>query len=161
MEPILDPSQYIKDRLDQYQGWYDKKAVLMKKSYLRGRVLSAIGAVLVPIITNVSLPELKITDDLILDFPKIVATILSTAVALFIALEGVLHYREQWKNYRTTEQYLTAQKNLFLNKVGDYSNLNENESFRLLVNRVETAISEENSITLNVLTKIDNGKNPS
>ena len=133
----------------------------MKKSYLRGRVLSAIGAVLVPIITNVSLPELKITDDLILDFPKIVATILSTAVALFIALEGVLHYREQWKNYRTTEQYLTAQKNLFLNKVGDYSNLNENESFRLLVNRVETAISEENSITLNVLTKIDNGKNPS
>ncbi|GMQ24299.1 hypothetical protein Aoki45_09810 [Algoriphagus sp. oki45] len=161
MEPILDPSQYIKNRLDQYQGWYDKKAVLMKKSYLRGRVLSAIGAVLVPIITNVSLPELKITNDLILDFPKIIATILSTAVALFIALEGVLHYREQWKNYRTTEQYLTAQKNLFLNKVGDYSNLSENEAFRLLVNRVETAISEENSITLNVLTKIDNGKNPS
>lgn len=78
-------------------------------------------------------------------------------MALLIGLEGVLHYREQWKNYRTTEQYLTAQKNLFCNNVGDYSALSKEDGFKLLVNRVETSIAEENAITLNVLTKIDYG----
>lgn len=161
METKLHPEKYIKERLDQYQNWYDNKAVKMKLNYLRGRVWSAINAVLVPIVTNISLPVIVITTSLTLDVSKVLATILSTSVALLIALEGVLHYREQWKNYRTTEQYLTAEKNLFLNKVGDYSNLTENEAFKLLVKRVENAITEENAITLNVLTKIDNNKNTS
>jgi hypothetical protein len=161
IETKLHPEKYIKERLDQYQNWYDNKAVKMKRNYLRGRVWSAINAVLVPIVTNISLPVIVITTSLTLDFSKVLATILSTSVALLIALEGVLHYREQWKNYRTTEQYLTAEKNLFLNKVGDYSNLTENEAFKLLVKRVENAITEENAITLNVLTKIDNNKNTS
>jgi len=161
METKLHPEKYIKERLDQYQNWYDNKAVKMKRNYLRGRVWSAINAVLVPIVTNISLPVMVITTSLTLDVSKVLATILSTSVALLIALEGVLHYREQWKNYRTTEQYLTAEKNLFLNKVGDYSNLTENEAFKLLVKRVENAITEENAITLNVLTKIDNNKNTS
>jgi hypothetical protein len=148
---------YVKDRLDQYRGWYDKKAVIMKKRYLRGKIWSAVSAVLVPIITN--LPLTFVIDDTTINGSKILGTILATLVALLIALEGVLHYREQWKNYRTTEQYLTAQKNLFANNVGDYADLSDEDAFRLLVRRVETAITEENAITLNVLTKIDNGVN--
>lgn len=158
MEEDLNPEKYITERLDQYQKWYDSKAVRMKRNYLRGRIWSAIGAVLVPIITNVSLPNIELAGDWILNSSKVLATILSTLVALLIALEGVLHYREQWKNYRTTEQYLTSQKHLFLNKVGEYSNLNKAESFKLLVKNVEKAIYEENAITLNVLTKIENNK---
>lgn len=151
--------QYIKDRLDQYRDWYDSKAVTAKKRYLNSRIWSAISAVLVPIITNISLPELTLCNGFIIDISKTLATILSTIVALLIALEGVLHYREQWKNYRTTEQYLTAQKNIFLNKVGDYKPLSKEEAFELLVDRVEQAITEENAVTLNVLTKIDNKGN--
>lgn len=152
---------YIKDRLDQYQSWYDKKAVIMKRKYLQSRIWAAISAVLVPIITNLPIPHIEISESLSLDVPKTLATIVSTIVALLIALEAVLHHREQWKNYRTTEQYLTAQKNLFLNNVGDYASLNDEESFRLLVSRTETAITEENAVTLNVLTKIDNTQNRS
>ncbi len=148
--------QYIKDRLDQYRGWYDSKAVTAKKKYLNSRIWSAISAVMVPIITNIPLHNLTISQSLTIDISKTLATILSTVVALLIALEGVLHYREQWKNYRTTEQYLTAQKNLFLNEVGDYASLSEIDAFKLLVDRVEKAITEENAVTLNVLTKIDN-----
>ncbi|HAO09211.1 MAG TPA: DUF4231 domain-containing protein [Chryseobacterium sp.] len=151
--------QYIENRLDQYRSWYDSKAVTAKKRYLNSRIWSAISAVLVPIITNISLPELTLCNGFIIDISKTLATILSTVVALLIALEGVLHYREQWKNYRTTEQYLTAQKNIFLNKVGDYASLSKEEAFKLLVDRIEQAITEENAVTLNVLTKIDNKGN--
>ncbi len=154
----LNPEKYIVERLDQYRNWYDAKAVKMKKYYLRGRIWSACSAIIVPIIINIPVPQINISDTIILDFSKIIATIFSTFVALLIALEGVLHYREQWKNYRTTEQYLTAQKNLFLNKVGQYSNLSDDDSFRLLVSNIEAAITEENAITLNVLTKIDSNK---
>jgi hypothetical protein len=161
METLLNSEKYLTERLDQYQSWYDSKAVKMKRYYLRGRVWSAISAVFVPIVTNISFPAIVISNDLTLDISKILATILSTLVAVLIALEGVLHHREQWKNYRTTEQFLTTQKNLFLNKVGDYSGLAHDDAFKLLVNRVETAIIEENAITLNVLTKIDNNKSSS
>ncbi|WP_338615186.1 DUF4231 domain-containing protein [Chryseobacterium gambrini] len=149
----------MENRLDQYRSWYDSKAVTAKKRYLNSRIWSAISAVLVPIITNISLPELTLCNGFIIDISKTLATILSTVVALLIALEGVLHYREQWKNYRTTEQYLTAQKNIFLNKVGDYASLSKEEAFKLLVDRIEQAITEENAVTLNVLTKIDNKGN--
>jgi hypothetical protein len=144
--------------IEKYCHWYDGKAVAMKKKYLRGRIWSAISAVLVPIITNLSLPDIVVMEGLTIDPIKVLATVLSTLVALLIALEGVLHHREQWKNYRTTEQFLTAQKNLFCNNVGDYANLAEKEAFRLLVKRVENAITEENAITLNVMTKIDGSK---
>jgi hypothetical protein len=72
-----------------------------------------------------------------------------------IALEGVLRHREQWKNYRTTEQYLQTQKQLFVHKVGDYLKIDEAAAFKLFVNRIERAIAEENAITLNVLTKVE------
>jgi len=157
MEIERNVESYLKDRLDQYKNWYDNKAVSAKKKYLRGRVWAAIGAVIVPVLTNITLPSVSLIDGYYISITKILVTIVSTAVALSIALEGVLHYREQWKNYRTTEQYLTAQKNLFCNNVGDYSGLSREDAFKLLVNRVETAITEENAITLNVLTKIDNG----
>ena len=145
---------YIKNRLEQYRGWYDRKAVKMKKYYLRSRVSSAIIAVLVPVISNLNFPQFPE-----IDVSKISVTILSTTVAILIALESVLNFRKQWKNYRTTEQYLMAQKQLFLNRSGDYYKFSEEEAFQMLVNRVETAITEENAVTLNVLTKIDNNSN--
>ena len=160
MNTILTTEKYIKDRLDQYCSWYDAKAVKAKKRYLNSRIWSAISAVLVPIVTNIPFPKIEILT-MTFDLSKVLATILSTVVALLIALENVLHYKQQWINYRTTEQYLTAQKNLFLNEVGDYSGLSPNDAFKKLVDRVETAITEENAVTLNVLTKIDNEKSSS
>jgi hypothetical protein len=145
---------YIKNRLEQYQNWYDSKAVKMKKRYLNGKIISAISAVLIPIVTNISLSITVMSFSF--DVSKITVTILGVIVAGIISLEGVLHYREQWKNYRTTEQYLQTQKNLFIHSVGDYENLDNDKAFKLLVSRVEKAIEEENAVTLNVLTK--NGK---
>lgn len=155
MQNEFNPEKYVTERLNQYQGWYDAKAVRMKRNYLRGRVWSAVSAVLVPIITNISIPEIHLPNNITIDLMKILATLLSTLVALLIALEGVLHYREQWKNYRTTEQYLTLQRHLFQNKVGEYAKLTPDEAFKLLVKNVEKAIADENAITLNVLTKTD------
>ena len=148
--------QYFEDRLDQYRSWYDRKSVEMKKKYQRTQVISAIGAVLVPVINNISI-AVPIGNENI-DISKLSVTIIGLLVALAIAIEGVYHYREQWKNYRSTEQYLETQKQLFIHRIGEYSELDDKNAFRLLVNHVEGAIAEENAVTLNVLTRVESSE---
>ena len=144
---------YLENRVKQYQSWYDAKAVKMKKYYLRSRIMSAAGAVLVPIVSNMSLSFTVAESSY--DVTRITVTVIGLAVALLIALEGVLHHKDQWVNYRSTEQYLTTQRNLFTHKVGEYSTMGDEEAFKLFVSRVETAIAEENAVTLNVLSRTE------
>lgn len=49
----LTPEQYISERVEQYQAWYDKKAVATKSRYLRMRAFSVVGGGLVPVLVNI------------------------------------------------------------------------------------------------------------
>jgi flavodoxin len=144
---------YIQERIDQYYTWYDSKAVRSKTSYQRGRLLSAISAVLIPVISNVNLSFFIRGSEI--DFSNILVSALGITVALMVALEGVYHHREQWLNSRSTAEYLRTQKLLFEHKAEDYETLDEAKAFTQLVNRIEKAIAEENAVTLNVLTRSD------
>ena len=152
MEPLpksLTPETYIKERLEQYQAWYDRKAVSVKSLYLRMRACSVIGGAIVPVLINVQQPAWVFHG---FDLIKIVVTLISLMVVTFVSLESVFHYREQWKNYRSTEQQLGHERFLFLSRVGRYADLDDAKAFHLFVERVEDAIAAENSATLNVMT---------
>ena len=72
---------------------------------------------------------------------------------MVVSLESVFHYREQWVNYRSTEQYLRKEYFLFTAKEGVYADLDaEVDAFRTFVERVEQAIGVENASTLQVMT---------
>ena len=106
-----------------------------------------VGGATVPVLVN-------------LDFPFInyATTVISLMVVIFVSLESVFHYREQWKNYRSTEQYLGHEQIRFLTKVGPYKELEARGAFRLFVERVESAIAAENSATLNIMTFAPEGR---
>ncbi|WP_084461478.1 DUF4231 domain-containing protein [Nocardia kruczakiae] len=140
-EPSITPENYITDRLEQYQGWYDKKAVKMKANHLRIRVVSVGGGITVPALVNLPF-----------SWATVVVTIVSLIVACSVSLDSVFKYREQWKNYRSTEQLLGHEKVYFRTRTGAYEGLDEATAFRNLVERVEGAIAAENSATLNVMT---------
>ncbi|MFI0925434.1 DUF4231 domain-containing protein [Streptomyces sp. NPDC021012] len=137
----MTPQRYIETRLAQYQGWYDVKATRMKAMHLRMRTVSVVGGALVPVFVNLDL-----------GFARVTATVLSVVVVAAVSLESVYRYREQWKNYRSTEQLLGHERVYFETKVGPYHNLGKREAFSVLVARVEKAIANENSATLNVMT---------
>ncbi|MER8233562.1 DUF4231 domain-containing protein [Streptomyces sp. NPDC094049] len=137
----MTPQRYIEGRLSQYQGWYDVKATRMKAMHLRMRTVSVVGGSLVPVFVNLDVA-----------FARITATVLSVVVVAAVSLESVFRYREQWKNYRSTEQLLGHERVYFETKVGPYYNLPRREAFSTLVARVEKAIASENSATLNVMT---------
>jgi len=144
------PEQYISDRVEQYRSWYDKKAVRTKSCYILMRTVSVIGGALVPVLANISSP-LEISGIPII---KALVTIISLSVVIMVSLESVFHYREQWKNYRSTEQLLGHEKFLFCSRVGRYDQLSDQDAFRLFVRRVEEAISSENAATLSVMTMV-------
>ncbi|MEV6728732.1 MULTISPECIES: DUF4231 domain-containing protein [unclassified Streptomyces] len=133
--------EYVETRLGQYQEWYDRKAVRSKAVHLRMRTLSVAGGALVPVLVNLDVP-----------FARITATVLSLLVVVSVSLESVYRYREQWKNYRSTEQLLGHERIYFETGVGPYAGLSEADAFTVLVSRVEKAIANENSATLNVMT---------
>jgi hypothetical protein len=142
------PEQYINDRLKQYQGWYDRKAVLCKARYLNMRKFSVVAGAIVPVLINV---------DGVLMFRglsviKVVVTVLSVLVVISVSLESVLHYREQWKNYRSTEQQLGHEHMMFMSGIGKYKELPAKEAFALFVEKVEELIASENAATLNIMT---------
>lgn len=137
----IDPQMYITSRLKQYQSWYDRKAVQCKSTYLRNRVTSVVLGALVPVIINFQFP-----------YSTYVSTICSLIVVILVSLEGILHYRELWKNYRSTEQFLGRELVCFETKTGPYGMTDMNDRFTILVNRVEGAIASENSATLNTMT---------
>lgn len=144
----LTPERYQTERLEQYQAWYDKKAVGMKARYLRMRAFTVVGGGIVPVLANVGGEWLPGGVPVV----RIVLTAISLLVVVFVSLESVFHYREQWKNYRSTEQLLGHEKFRYQARVGPYKSLSDEDAFLLLVERVEDAIAVENSATLNVMT---------
>ncbi|MGW6417180.1 DUF4231 domain-containing protein [Streptomyces sp. NPDC055055] len=137
----MTAQRYLESRLEQYREWYDAKATRMKTMHLRMRTVSVVGAALVPVFVNLDLA-----------FARVTATVLSVVVVAAVSLESVYRYREQWKNYRSTEQLLGHERVYFETGVGPYRNLARREAFTTLVARVEKAIANENSATLNVMT---------
>jgi len=151
--------QYIDSRLMSgqtgYLGYYDGTAKRMKRRYMQTRSAAAIGAVLIPVVSN--LPwELHLRGATI-HIAAVGSSFIGLAVALILALEGVFHFKEQWQNFRGTEQYLISQKYRFENGVDEYQSVSPEEAFKLFVSRVEKAIIDENNVTLNILGRQEGG----
>lgn len=148
-EISLTPEQYIESRVKAYQRWYDQKAVKCKRQYLRMRAFTVMAGGIVPVLVNVEASINKLVGYPVM---KAVVTAISLLVVVSVSMESVYHYREQWKNYRSTEQLLGHEQFEFLARVGSYEGLEDDRAFKLFVERIENAISSENAATLNVMS---------
>jgi hypothetical protein len=145
----MTPEEYVTERLNQYREWYDKKAVTAKSTYLWMRAITVVGGALVPVLVNLN--EVK--------YMNYATTLISLLVVILVSLETVYHFREQWKNYRSTEQVLAREYFYFTTGDGPYREIAEpSESFFQFVQRVEGAIETENASTLNVMTTLSEPK---
>lgn len=138
----MPAEEYIKVRVEQFQGWYDKKAVKAKAAYFRVRITAGVGALIVPVAANL-IPSP--------DIARYTTTGLSLIVSVAVGLDGIFHFGDQWKNYRSTEQFLAREKVTFQTGEGAYKGHDYDQAFALLVERCESQIAAENSATLNVI----------
>jgi hypothetical protein len=85
----VSPEQYIAERVEQYQGWYDKKAVANKSLYLRMRAFSVVGGGLVPVLVNI--PSTPLFGISLGPLIKALVTVISLLVVIVVSLESVFH----------------------------------------------------------------------
>ncbi|UQD53811.1 DUF4231 domain-containing protein [Bacillus methanolicus] len=128
----MSEETYIQERLEDQINWYDKKSMHSQRLYKRLKGIVTILSASIPLFVG-----------LITEF-KFWATIVSIIGVTITAIEGWLSltkYHENWIEYRSICETLKHEKYMYLTKTGVYETEN---SFKVLVERVESIISKEN-----------------
>lgn len=130
----MDQDTYLKERLEDQIGWYDKKSQWNHNLLTRLRISEVVAAALIPFLTGyISQADSKM---------KIVVSLLGVTVGVIAGIVSICKFHEHWIEYRTTSETLKHHKYLFLTKSSPYDDEN---AFNVLVENVESFISKENS----------------
>jgi len=143
----INNEEYVVDRLQEQIDWYSKKSTTNKKYnyFLKSSIL--IISTSIPVISGfITLPEDKV---------RLILGCLGAIVAILTGLVSLFKFQEKWTNYRTTSETLKHEKFLFLTKTPPYK---EEDSFSILVNKVESIISRENTDWNSFINKKDENK---
>lgn len=130
----MNENEYLDQRIQDQINWYDKKSGYNQKWYKRLRLLEIISATFIPFLAGY-LSETTICLKVIIGFLGVVVAVLTGIISIY-------QFQENWIKYRTTAETLKHEKYLFLTKVEPYDTDN---SFSILVKRIEAIISKENS----------------
>jgi len=130
----MDEAEYLKTRVDGQIGWYDKMSQYHQKWYKGLRIIEIVAAASIPFLVG------YITDTEHLF--RTVVGLLGLTIAVITAVVSLCQFQENWVEYRTTCESLKHEKFLFLTGTEPY---NVDTPFPLLVQRVESMISKENT----------------
>jgi hypothetical protein len=127
----MDAGSYLKERVEDQIGWYDRKGVFNKRWFISLRTVEIAAAATVPFLSGFS------------SYPGIAATIgiIGIIITLCAGVTHLCQFQERWIEYRTTAEALKKEKFLFVTKTEPY---NGDDAFPILVQRIETVASKEN-----------------
>lgn len=138
--PPLTPDEYMKLRVEYKINAYSKKGDRYRWSYTVIAATTAIGAATVPVLIN-------------LEVSQLIPTLVSLLVTILVGLEGLLHFREHWRNYDLMKSFLRQELNLYRAGAGPYRETALTPgSFVLFVERIEGEIAKERSQTIEMRT---------
>ena len=143
----MNEKEYVSNRLEDQITWYDKKSVWHHKWFKRLQVYQIIAAALIPVFVN------YVSDTS--GFMRLLVAFIGASIAIVSGIIGLYKFHENWLEYRTTCESLRHEKFLYLTCSEPY---NIEDPFPLLVNRVETLISKENTNWAQYMRKTAKGK---
>ena len=125
--------------LDQLT-WMESKASKAQRFYYRLRLITIVGAVVVP-----ALVSLNTLDGWPGTAAQIGTWIVSLVVAVSAAVEGFFQFGQRWRNYRSTTERLKAEGWLYLQLAGPYQAVDGSHAglYRLFASRVEDIIQTD------------------
>lgn len=130
----MDANEYLTGRLEPEIEWYDTKSGTNKKWNTIFKFVEICCAAVIPWLAGYAKDGHE--------WVSIVIGALGVAVAICAGISAVLKFQEQWIKYRTTAESLKKEKYLFQTKVEPY---NVDDPLSVLVQRVETLVSQENT----------------
>ncbi|MDY6895748.1 MAG: DUF4231 domain-containing protein [Thermotogota bacterium] len=133
----MKSDEYIEKRLEDQIDWYDKKSLSSQSIFKRMRKTEIILAASIPFITTI----INIFDSITV-IGSILLGLVGVSISILAGFIAFGQHQEHWIEYRTTCESLKKEKFLFQTKVEPY---NDEDAFELLVQRVETLVSKENT----------------
>jgi len=146
----MKDDEYIKERLQDQIDWYDNKSIENQRTFKRLRKAEIIAAALIPFVSGMTA---SISGMLLPG--SIVTGLLGVAVTIFASILALGQHQENWIEYRTTCESLKKEKYMFQTGVEPYDG---EDAFSLLVQRVETLVSKENTNWAQYMMKPDEEK---
>ncbi|NKC16680.1 MAG: DUF4231 domain-containing protein [Gammaproteobacteria bacterium] len=140
----MNEEGYLKERLDDQLTWYSKKSQHNRKWFKRLRLMEIVSAALIPFLSGMG--------DKVAYSQWIIGG-LGVGIAIAAAITALFKYQENWIEYRTTAEQLKHEKYVYLTNAKPYDT---EEKFHLLVERVESLISKENSAWASMARKQSN-----
>lgn len=138
--------KYLKDRVDDQIGWYDRKSGTNKKWFYRCRSLVIISGALIPLMVGYA--------DENMAFFKYIAGFLGVVVVVSEGVLSLKKYRENWSIYRMTAERLKREKLLFENGIGEDYGSGDEKAFRSFVVRAEQIMASENEEWVALLEEV-------
>jgi hypothetical protein len=130
----MDADEYLKARLEPEIAWYDGKSGRNKLANTCAKIVEIVCAAVIPFLAGYAKAGYA--------WISVAIGILGVVVAGSAGISALLKFQEQWIKYRTTAESLKKEKYLFQTKVEPY---NVDDSLSVLVQRVETLVSQENT----------------
>ena len=127
----MDAVAYVEGRLEPQIVWYDEKSTWNKRALLSVRNIEIICAAIIPLLSGY-------LDNMAFRFA---IGLLAVVVVICAGVIALFQFQEHWITYRSAAEGLKRERFLFLTRAEPY---NTEEPFEVLVQRVETCISQEN-----------------
>lgn len=146
----MKEQEYIEKRLEDQINWYDRKSIANQNIFKRLRISEIFFAALIPLL-SIAFEVFNYLNN----YHALIFGVIGLMISVLASIISFGKYQEFWQSYRTTCESLKKEKFLFYAKARPYDKSNR---YVLLVERVESLISKENTNWSEMINSEDNEK---
>jgi hypothetical protein len=140
LEPLR--MRYMHSRYVDQVVWMEGKADDARRKYVRLRLMTVVGAVIVPVLVGLN------SDDTWLEAATVA---LSLVVAVSAAVEQFFHFGERWQHYRRNVERLKSEGWRYFELTDGHAATHES-AFPEFARRVEAILQEETDVFISEVT---------
>ena len=120
----MDAETYLKERIEDQIGWYDRKAAFNKRWFISLRTVEIAAAATVPFLSGFMV------------HPWIGATVgvIGIVITLSAGITHLCQFQERWVEYRATAEALKKEKFFFITRTEPYQG---DDAFLILVQKLK------------------------
>jgi hypothetical protein len=137
-ENVQGVDNYLEERLQKQQKWYQSKATVNKKRFMRFQTIIIILGALIPLIV-VFFPMSTVMEK----WTGPVSAAISAIIAVLAGIDKLTQPQTNWFNFRSNEEMLKKEEWMYRYLAGPYSGLSADAAEKQLVERVESVISAD------------------
>jgi hypothetical protein len=132
---LLEEGSDVPMHIARMIDWYNREAQRQRVFYLIFAALQLILAASIPVVSLLCTAEAA----------RVASGLIGSAILVVAGLQKTLQSERLWTKYRAAYQLLMRESDLYVERAGQYSKVDNDGAHRLLVERADEIIAGENS----------------